>query len=480
MSTKKFVSLALAIVLGLIAWIMPPETIGIPDLTVVEQRVISIFIFAAIMWVTEVVPIWTTSVLIMVLMLVTVSNNSLWFMRTGSEFQELGTLIRYQNIMATFADPVIMLFLGGFILAIGATKCGLDVNLARVLLKPFGTRSEVVMLGFIIVTALFSMFMSNTATAAMMLAILAPVLRVLPVDGKGRVGLALCIPVAANVGGMGTPIGTPPNAIALSYLNNPDGLNMNITFGDWVMVMTPYVVVLLAISWMLLIRIFPFKQKHVEIKIPGTFRTDTKAMIVYVTFALTVLLWVTDRMTGLNANIVALIPFAVFSITGIIDTDDLKQINWDVLWLVAGGFALGVGLHDTGLAEHIIRSKPFHSWPPVIMIIGSGLLCCLMSTFMSNTATAALLIPILAVAGRGMGPLLDQYGGICTLLVGVAMSASLAMALPISTPPNALSHATGMIKQAEMARIGILVGVIGIGLAYAMLIFLGETGLFGA
>ena len=114
------------------------------------------------------------------------------------------------------------------------------------------------------------------------------------------------------------------------------------------------------------------------------------------------------------------------------------------------------------------------------MIIGSGLLCCLMSTFMSNTATAALLIPILAVAGRGMGPLLDQYGGICTLLVGVAMSASLAMALPISTPPNALSHATGMIKQAEMARIGILVGVIGIGLAYAMLIFLGETGLFGA
>src|SRR5574344_1577241 len=222
MNRKRLIALLVSIIVGLTAWFIPPEIIGLPDLTIVEQRVIAIFLFAAFMWVSEAIPIWTTSVFIIVFMLVTVSNNCIWFLRTGSDVQELGHLIKYQSIMATFADPVIMLFLGGFVLAIAATKCGLDSNLARVLLKPFGTKSEIVMLGFIIVTAVFSMFMSNTATAAMMLAILAPVLRILPVEGKGRIGLALSIPIAANVGGIGTPIGTPPNAIALGFLNDPD------------------------------------------------------------------------------------------------------------------------------------------------------------------------------------------------------------------------------------------------------------------
>lgn len=477
MNRKRLIALLVSIIVGLTAWFIPPEIIGLPDLTIVEQRVIAIFLFAAFMWVSEAIPIWTTSVFIIVFMLVTVSNNCIWFLRTGSDVQELGHLIKYQSIMATFADPVIMLFLGGFVLAIAATKCGLDSNLARVLLKPFGTKSEIVMLGFIIVTAVFSMFMSNTATAAMMLAILAPVLRILPVEGKGRIGLALSIPIAANVGGIGTPIGTPPNAIALGFLNDPDGMNLGIGFGNWMMVMLPYVIVVLGITWFVMIKLFPFKQKYVEIKIDGKFRTDTKSIIVYVTFGLTVLLWITDKFTGLNANIVALIPFAAFSVTGIIGKEDLKAINWDVLWLVAGGFALGVGLHDTGLAEHIIKAIPFHTWPPVIMIIGSGILCCIMSTFMSNTATAALLIPILAVVGKGMGDAIIPFGGVCTLLIGVALSASLAMALPISTPPNALTHATGMTKQKEMARIGIIVGAIGILLAYVMLITLGKFGL---
>ena len=111
------------------------------------------------------------------------------------------------------------------------------------------------------------MFLSNTATAAMMLTFLTPVLKALPADGKGKIGLAMAIPVAANVGGMGTPIGTPPNAIALKYLNDPEGLNLNIGFGEWMSFMLPYTIIVLFIAWFILLRLFPFKQKSIELQI---------------------------------------------------------------------------------------------------------------------------------------------------------------------------------------------------------------------
>ena len=130
-------------------------------------------------------------------------------------------------------------------MAAAASKTGLDVVFARTLLKPFGKKSEIVLLGFILVTGVFSMFVSNTATAAMMLTFLAPVFKALPSDGKGRVALTLAIPIGANIGGIGSPIGTPPNMIALKYLNDPEGLDMGIGFGQWMLVMLPYVIILL-------------------------------------------------------------------------------------------------------------------------------------------------------------------------------------------------------------------------------------------
>lgn len=261
--------LAIAIVVSLVLWCLPIEIFGVEGLTVIEQRLISIFIFATFMWVFEAVPAWTTSVLIVVLLLLTVSDSSLWFFVQGIPAEELGKAVKYKSIMHCFADPIIMLFIGGFILAIAATKSGLDVLLARVMLRPFGTQSRYVLLGFILVTAVFSMFLSNTATAAMMLTFLTPVLKALPADGKGKIGLAMAIPVAANVGGMATPIGTPPNAIALKYLNDPEGLNLNIGFGEWMGFMLPYTIVVLFIAWFILLRLFPFKQKTIELHIEG-------------------------------------------------------------------------------------------------------------------------------------------------------------------------------------------------------------------
>jgi len=473
----KAIKLVFIIGITLLLWLMPAGVFGIPNLTMVEQRLIAIFVFATLMWVLEPVSSWATSVGLVVIMLLTVSDSSLLLFQQGNEGQELGTLVSYKAIMACFADPIIMLFIGGFIMAIAATKSGLDVTLARVMLKPFGTQSRFVLLGFILVTALFSMFISNTATAAMMLTFLAPVLKSLPADGKGKISLAMAIPVAANIGGIGTPIGTPPNAIALKYLNNPDGLNMNIGFGEWMSFMFPFVIVLLLIAWVLLLHIFPFKQKTIILSIEDTGKKGWQNYVVYITFIVTVSMWLLDKYTGVNANAVAMIPVAVFCLSGIIKRQDLEEISWSVLWMVAGGFALGLGLDQSGLAMHLIETIPFDTWSPLAIIIGSGILCWVLSNFISNTATAALLVPILAVVATSMGDKLGSFGGPVAVLIGVALSSSLAMVLPISTPPNAMAHSTGFIKQIDMEKTGVIMGVIGIILGYLMLIILGSHGM---
>ncbi|MGN0036771.1 MAG: SLC13 family permease [Bacteroidaceae bacterium] len=474
---SKVIKLAVIVAATLTIWLLPTEAFGIEGLSAVEQRIIGIFVFATLMWVLEPVPAWTTSLVVVVLLLLMASDSCLWFMRSTDASVELGQLIKYKSIMQCFADPIIMLFIGGFILAIAATKSGLDVTLARVMLRPFGTQSRFVLLGFLMVTACFSMFISNTATAAMMLTFLAPVLKALPADGKGKIGLALAIPVAANVGGIGTPIGTPPNAIALKYLCDPEGLGMDMGFGEWMAFMLPFALVLLFISWVILLRLFPFKQKTIVLNIEGQHEKSWRTIVVYVTFAVTVLLWLSDKVTGVNANAVAMIPVAVFCVTGIITRRDLEEINWSVLWMVAGGFALGVALNESGLAKHIIASIPFHTWPPIAILIGSGLLCYAMANFISHTATAALLVPILAIAGISMREQLISYGGVQTLLIGVALSSSLAMVLPISTPPNALAHASGLIRMRDMEKVGLLIGGIGLVLGYLMLVVLGSNGL---
>ena len=252
---KKSLGLLFVAITVLVLWFLPTETFGIDGLTQVQQRIIAIFVYATLMWVLELVPAWATSVSIIVLLLLCTSDSGIkWICNP----ETAGQLLSYKQVMASFADPVVMLFIGGFVLAIATTKTGLDVHLARVLLTPFGKKSENILLGFMLVTALFSMFISNTATTAMMLTFLTPVFKQLPEAGKGRTAMALSIPVAANLGGMGTPIGTPPNTIALKYLNDPEGLNLGIGFGQWMMFMVPLVIVMILIAWMLIKKFFPF------------------------------------------------------------------------------------------------------------------------------------------------------------------------------------------------------------------------------
>ena len=165
----------------------------------------------------------------------------------------------------------------------------------------------------------------------------------------------------------------------------------------------------------------------------------------------------------------------VLCVTGIITKRDLEELSWSILWMVAGGFALGVALQESGLAQHLITSIPFGTWSPLVVVIGSGVLCYLMANFISHTATAALFIPILAIAGSSMGVKLAELGGIGTLLIGVAISSSVAMILPISTPPNALADATGFIKQKDMVTTGLIMGTTGLILGYIVLMTFGQV-----
>ena len=446
----------------LLMWFLPSTAFGIDGLTVVQQRTIAIFCYAALMWMFEIIPAWATSVTTIVFLLIAVSNK-------GLTNPDMGDLVNFKELMAAFADPIIMLFLGGFVLAIAASKVGLDVVLARVMLKPFGTNPKWVLLGFLTLISVMSMFMSNTATAAMMLAFLAPVLRTLPVDGGGRVSLAMSIPIAANIGGLGTPIGTPPNAIAIGQLA---AMDINIGFGAWMIRMVPVVIIMILFAWWLLMFLFPFKAKDVKIVIEPDehHEMDWQFWAVTATFIATILLWMTGELTHLNSNVVALIPFGVFALLGIFKRDDFAKIDWHVLWMVAGGFAIGTALNKTGLAAALVEAIPFGSWSVIAVLVISGLLGWLLSNFISHSSAANLLIPILAVVGTAMSEQLGAFGGVTTLLVCVAASTSFAMLLPISTPPNAIAFSTGLIKTNDMAKVGLIVGLVGISLAYAVIL----------
>ncbi|NOH64991.1 SLC13 family permease [Vibrio sp. RE88] len=440
---------------------MPIDAIPIADLTLIQHRLLAIFLLAALLWVLEPVPVFATSILIIALELIMISDKGLHLFRTPPAGHDLGELMQYTDIFSAFSSPIIILFMGGFALAIAASKYELDNNLARVLLRPFGHQPKFIMLGLMLITAVFSMFMSNTATTVMMLALLGPIVASAPKGDIGIKALVLCIPIAANTGGIATPIGTPPNAIALQYLTGENSID----FLSWMMMGLPFVIIQLTVAWFLLQKLFPSSQKTMTLKLDGQFQRNWRAMVVYATFAATILLWMTTKVHGMNTYVVSIIPLAVFTLTGIMGKAELKQINWDVLWLVAGGIAIGIGLDKTGLAAALAHAIDYEALSPVAVVITMSIVCWLMANFMSNTATANLLMPIAAAIGASMESL-SAIGGLQGLLVVVAFSASLGMILPVSTPPNSLAYSTGLIESKDMAKTGVIIGVIGLIIVY--------------
>ncbi len=473
MSKSNLIRLAACLIPAIIIWLLPLSIFG-TEFVVTEQRMLAIFIMAALMWILEPVPAWVTSTFSILVMLFTVSTGGIGPLVEGIDEKHI---VSYQSLLGSYADPIIILFLGGFVMALAASESGLDKDVANILLKPFSRNPKLLLLGFMLTTALMSMFVSNTATAAMMITMIAPVLNSLPEDEKGKTALALAIPIGANIGGIGTPIGTPPNAIALKYLNDPAGLNLNISFGQWTALMTPLMLVIVFASWLLLLKLFPFKNKELKINMDNGGKKPIekwKYITIAVTIVVTILLWMTDGLTNLQTSVIALIPITVLSFVGIFTGKDLQKLDWSVLWMVAGGFALGTGIIDTGLANDVINAIPFSSLSAIGVIVISGLICWVLSTFISNTAAAAMLMPLMVVVGTDIEHNLTDLGGIIVLLVGVGLAASYAMALPISTPPNGIAYATGKVTTKQMALVGVIVGMFSLALTYLILFTAGE------
>ncbi|MEI8672421.1 SLC13 family permease [Vibrio sp. SA48] len=461
------IKLAICFLLPLGVLFMPIDSIPIDNLTLIQHRLLAIFLLAALLWVLEPVPVFATSILIIALELIMISDKGLHLFRAPPAGHDLGELMKYTDIFSAFSSPIIILFMGGFALAIAASKYDLDSNLARVLLKPFGSQPRFIMLGLMLITAVFSMFMSNTATTVMMLALLGPIVASAPKGDLGIKALVLCIPIAANTGGIATPIGTPPNAIALQYLTGENSID----FLSWMMMGLPFVMIQLTLAWFLLQKLFPSSEKQMSLKLNGKFQKSWQAIVVYITFSTTIVLWMTTSLHGMNTYVVSIIPLAVFTLTGIMGKEELKQINWDVLWLVAGGIAIGIGLDKTGLASALAHAIDYSALSPVSVVITLSLVCWIMANFMSNTATANLLMPIAAAIAVSMKSL-ASVGGIQGLLVVVAFSASLGMILPVSTPPNSLAYSTGLIESKDMAKTGVIIGIVGLCIVYTAALLL--------
>nr|WP_236842369.1 DASS family sodium-coupled anion symporter [Boudabousia tangfeifanii] len=409
-----------------------------------QSRMLGIFLAAICLWVTEAIPLTATAVGVIFLEVVLISDAAI--VPVGADATSA------KVYFASLANPVLILFLGGFMIADGAAKYGLDKNLAALLLRPFGGSARLTLLGLMSITALLSAFMSNTATTAAMFAVVSPILKALPTR-RARAGVALAIPVAANLGGIATPVGSPPNAIAIGALAEKQ---IYLTFAGWIALSLPIVLVLLLFSWGVLSTVALPVGTQLELEMKVDFDRSRAAIWFYLITALTIALWLTESLHGVASTIVGFFPVVAFLATQVMDGEDLKKISWPVLWLVAGGIALGVGVGATELDKWLLGSINWQSFSVLWLLLLLALVAVGMSNVISNSASANLLVPL--TLGLGASISVDQG----TVAVVIAIACSLAMCLPISTPPNAIAYATGTITNRAMLLMGLVVGILGI------------------
>ena len=394
-------------------------------------------IMAAVLWVTEAVPLFVTSLLILLLELG-------WLKPV---LDEHGVHAPSSLFMAPFFSNVVLLFLGGFVLSAGFQKYRLDEQIARWVLERSGGRPSRVLASVIAVTAVLSMWMSNTATAAMMLGLSMPMLSRVPSDDPFRRALPLGVAFAANFGGLGTPIGTPPNAIAVQAMNER---GIAPTFATWILMALPMLIAFLGLVWVLLLRMYPPGVKEVSMTETQAIEESTGGRIVLGVALLTILLWLTSGVHPLETGTVALIPVVVFFGARQLEPAEFKRLPWDVLVLAGGGLSLGAAVEASGLSAIIVSLIP-GTLGPWALAAALALIAGVMTTFMSNTATANLLVPV--VVGISDAPT-------APLLMVIAYACSCTMILPVSTPPNAIAFGSGHIMTRDLIRPALILSVL--------------------
>jgi len=412
----------------------------VPGLSPAGRRTLGVFVFAALCWITEVIPLAATggiTVGLLALLLPPVLNG-----------------VNVRTFYVAFSAPVIVLFAGGYFLAAAMQKYCMDEIFTAWILRRTGTKPKMVLGGMMIATAFLSMWMSNTATTALMIAVALPVVRKIR-DDPFSVALLLGIPFAANVGGIATPIGTPPNAIAIEFLADA---GKNISFGQWFMWGFPITLVMTIIIWYLLGIFFPPKIKEIKLE-TRDIKFTANHKIVAITFVITAILWFTEKLHGVPTSLVAMLPPAVFLITGVLTREDIKtSVGWDILILVAGGIALGTAMKVSGLSKWILTTFHLEALSPTVVIILFGILSLALSSLMSHTAATNLLIPLAISVGTS----------VTQVVVMTALVSSCAMIFPVSTPPNAIAYGSGMIKSSDMSKAGVVIAAIGLILDYAV------------
>ncbi len=421
-----------------------------PTFTVTQQSVLFILFFAIGLWITEAVPPFAVGILIVGFLVFTMGRDE------GMDAK------RYAQV---WSDGVIWLFLGGFFLAEGMKKTNLDVSLLKLAAPKFGNQQKMILFGLMLVTAILSMLMSNTATTAMMIATVSPLFLMAGKESNFSKALVLGIPTAAAIGGMGTIIGSAPNAIAVGAM---ESIGIKISFIEWMLVGVPVSLILLFVFWRMLLHKYQLKNQTISLDFlldaPASSEEEMekleeskiKKQIVLVVMGVTLLLWLTSQLTKIPVAAVSGIPIVALTLLGIIDADDVRSLPWDTLMLVAGGLALGMAIQEQGLATYFVDQVSHYDINLYALVVIFSLVTVVFSNFMSNTAATTIFIPI-AISLIGLNADFDPV--IFPLVIG--LSASCALLLPVSTPPNAIAYSTGIIQQQDFRMGGIGIGLIG-------------------
>lgn len=419
-------------------------SLGIPP---AAQTVLAITFVAMVLWVAEAIPLHITALLVGLLLIVFVPYPA-------------------EKIFASYFDKVVVLVLGGFSLAVAMRKHQLDAYLSHKLLGRFSSSPSLLVLGALSVTAAVSLWISNSASAALAMPLVLVILKTNKrVAGKSTFAKAMVIAVAygATIGGMGTLIGSTPNVLAQKFLTH-EGIAYG--FVEWGVRAFPFTVVMVLLAWVILLFLFkpePFKPRMQ----PHTRAFTRDQWIVGGVFALTILLWMTESVHGIPNSVVALVPIVLLSILRSLSVHDFKEMGWDSLILIGGGVALGGAIEASGLSAILAQllGNVWGTQPYWLVLGGLGLVGVLLTSFISNTAASAVFLPIVASLAGVLG------ADVTNLVTAAALGVSLDFILPMGTPPTAIAYSTRYVHMGDLLKSGILVSTAGVILLAIMAYF---------
>jgi sodium-dependent dicarboxylate transporter 2/3/5 len=400
-------------------------------------RVLSITCVCLVLWLLELVPAFVPTLILWILV-------PLFLSPLDSKYSLVNTL-RWA------ADPVLALFFGGFALGVATERHGVSARLAGWAVSKSGNSFALMLVIVIAMTAFMSMWISNIAAAALMFAALRPVVSGLDFDDRARRTLLVGTAFAANLGGMATPIGTGPNAIAIASTAD----RYPITFVDWMTFALPLTVGLLITAYALLY----FSARHATAGWRNHVASSTlnvgapkapSATGLTVVLAACVVLWLTEPLHGIPAAVVSIGAAAALFLSGLLGKEDLGRIDWSTLLLIAGGITLGKMLEASGFIHSAAAQLTLGEMNPYLAIFILCFASALLSALMSNTATAVLLIPL-------AGALMPEP----STAILIAVAASFGMPFIISTPPNAMAHGERGVRSSDLFYPGFLIMVLG-------------------